>query len=812
MRYIRPVILLVCCYIIFYFLNFRQGKLPPLGKFCNPFFGFWQNNNSTDVLPDIIRSKNIQDSVVVHWDERHVPHVFALNAHDLYFTQGFITARDRLWQMEFQVAAIAGRLAAIVGGDLLDQDLFFRRCGIIYAAENALKEILTDPETRLIIEAYTDGVNDFIQTINSRNLPLEYKLLDYHPEPWTFLKSALLSEFMAWNLTAFDISELILTRARAVFGQDVVDELYPVVPPFTDPIIPRQVPWPFRSVSTPEKPTTDFVPMVDGLIELTAASWPRGSNNWAIAPRKTATGYPILCNDFHLPLYLPCMWYEIQLVTPDMNVYGVSLPGAPLVMVGFNEYVAWGATNAMTDVIDWYEIEFKNEIKSAYLHDSMWLPTRKRIEEIKVRNRKVIIDTVVYTHHGPVVYNWEETPFSEVIPKGSAMRWVGHDPSNELKVFLKLNRARNCEECREAITHYDCPGLNFAFACIDGDIALWHTGKFPIRWPGQGRYINDGRNSAYDWHAWIPREHLPHVLNPIRGFVSSANQYPVDARYPYYLGGSYWSFDRGTRINERLSGMRNITPDSMVVLQNDVIDMLAGKILPFLLANLDDRKLMLQERINYEELRSWDYDFRVDLIAPTIFTYWWKEISDMIWMDEMHTVDGNFPLPRSDVTISLMLNRPNSKYFDASDTPGREQLKDIIVKSFHSASNKLFEDFGSYGDSWRWGKARKTDIEHLAQIRGLGRMGLTKAGSGYTINVNHSTLLGRTWRMVIALGSEIEGWGIYPGGQSGNPGSKFYDNFIDDWLSDKVYEFLYLKSADTKNKRLIARTILRSSS
>ena len=798
--------------MVFYFLNFRQGKIPPLGKFCNPFAGFWQNNYSTDVLPYIIRVGNLQDSVVVHWDDRHVPHVFAQNAYDLYFTQGYITAWDRLWQMEFQVAVTAGRLAAIVGGDLLDQDLYFRRCGMTYAAERALKEILADPETRLIIEAYADGVNAFIQRINPRNLPLEYKLLDYHPEPWTFLKSALLSKFMAWNLTAFDISENMLTRARAVFGQGVIDDLYPVVPPFTDPIIPRQVRWPFRSINIPEKPTTDFVPATDSLAELASASRLRGSNNWAIAPQKTATGHPIVCADFHLPLYLPCMWYEIQLATPDMNVYGASLPGVPLVMVGFNEYVAWGATNAMTDVIDWYEIEFKDDVKSAYLHDSMWLPTRKRIEEIRVRNSEAVIDTVIYTHHGPVVYDWDEKPYSKVIPRGCAMRWAGHDPSNELKTFLELNHARDYEDCREAIANYDCPGLNFAFASVDGDVALWHTGKFPIRWPGQGRYINDGRNSAYDWHAWIPREHLPHVLNPVRGYVSSANQYPVDERYPYYLGGSYWSFDRGARINERLSAMSSITHENMIELQNDVVDISARKILPFLLANIDEEKLMLQERTNYEELESWNYDFRIDLIAPTIFTYWWREISNMIWIDEMHTAHGDFPLPRSDVTISLLLNNPDSEYFDVNDTPGREQLRDIVVKSFHSASNKLFEDLGSYGDNWRWGNASKIGIEHLAQIRGLGRMGLIKAGNGFTINVKHSSSLGRSWRMVVSLGSEMQGWGIYPGGQSGNPGSKFYDNFVDDWLADRVYEFLYLKSADTKHDRLTAHMILRSGS
>ncbi|KPL14620.1 hypothetical protein AMJ74_03045, partial [candidate division WOR_3 bacterium SM1_77] len=164
----------------------------------------------------------------------------------------------RTFLLEFQADIIAGQLAEIVGVDFLDYDLFFRRCGITHAAENALREILADPDTRLILEAYTDGVNAYIRNIGKRDLPLEYKILDYRPEPWTFLKSALIAKFMAWNLTAFDIPELMLTRARMVFGEEVVDELYPNIPPFNEPVIPRRTRWRFQPSAIPEKPKPDF--------------------------------------------------------------------------------------------------------------------------------------------------------------------------------------------------------------------------------------------------------------------------------------------------------------------------------------------------------------------------------------------------------------------------------------------------------------------------------------------------------------------------------------------------------------------------
>jgi penicillin amidase len=808
-RYLKASCLLVLSLVVLYVLNFRHGTVPPLGKVLNPFAGFWLNGTRMDAMPRFIRMRNVRDSVVVIWDDRRVPHIFAQNAYDLYFMQGFITARDRLWQMEFQADIIAGRLAGIVGVDFLDYDLFYRRCGIIYAAENALREILADPETRLILEAYTDGVNEYIGNLGAKDRPLEYKILDYRPEPWTFLKSALIAKFMAWNLTAFDIPELTLTHARGILGERVVDELYPNVPPFNDPVIPRHTRWTFQPSAIPEKPETDFLPVLDsGRAHAMVLTAP-GSNNWAVASGKTQSGYPILCNDFHLPMYLPCMWYEIQLVNPEMNVYGASLPGAPLVTVGFNEHVAWGATNAMTDVIDWYDIEFKDETRSAYLHDSTWLPTRKRIEEIKIRDGRTIIDTVVYTHHGPVVYGHHEERYDARIPQGSAMRWVGHDASNEFKFFLELNRAQDYNDCREAIATYDCPGLNIVFAVGTGDIAIWHAGKFPVRWPGQGRYINDGRNSQYDWQEWIPKEQLPHIDNPTRGFVSSANQYPVDERYPYYLNGSYWSFDRGARINERLSVMNSVTIDSMINLQNDVTDILARRILPFLLASIDKQRLLLQERRSYEVLEAWDYEFRVDLIAPTIFTYWWNEISAMIWNDEMERHGNMLAVPRSDVTVSLMLDHPNNRFFNADNKRGQDRIREIVIRAFHSASNRLFEDLGSYGDNWQWGRARTVDIVHLARIGGLGRMNLVKPGSAHTINIKHSIPLGRSWRMVVSLGPEVKGFGIYPGGQSGNPGSRFYDDFIEDWRADKLYDFLYFKSAEVKHDRVIGRTVIR---
>jgi penicillin amidase len=254
--------------------------------------------------------------------------------------------------------------------------------------------------------------------------------------------------------------------------------------------------------------------------------------------------------------------------------------------------------------------------------------------------------------------------------------------------------------------------------------------------------------------------------------------------------------------------MHGITVENMIGLQNDVLDLSAQMILSLLLANLDAQTLILQERESYDELKSWNCECRADQIAPTIFAYWWEDLMSLIWSDDLHTAYGDLALPRADATIALILSNPSSPYFDIKDTPVHEGLKDLIVRSFHSANNRLFADLGRFGENWQWGSARPISILHLGQIRGMDRRNLFKGGSQFTVNVKHP-LIGRSWRMVIALGPQMKGWGIYPGGQSGNPGSRFYDNFIDDWLLDRTYELVFLESPMDENERLIGHTVMR---
>lgn len=806
MRWLKPIFGILLMLAVFLLLNFRQQQIPPLGKFLNPFAGFWQNNTAQDELPTHLFLPGLQDTVHVLWDDRRVPHIFAENEPDLYFAQGYLTARDRLWQMEFQTHAAAGRLAEIVGARGLEHDRFRRRLGMVYAAENALAAMRADSATWQAAAAYARGVNAWISNLPLRHLPLEYKILDYRPEAWTVMKSALLLKLMAWRLTSRN-EEVVMSRTAAALGDSLTRLLHPGYPPFMEPIVPAETQWQFVPAAVPQ-PGHEFkyVPPADA--SLSAALPARGSNNWAVAGSRTASGYPILCNDPHLTLNLPAIWYEVQLAAPTVNVYGVSLPGAPAVVIGFNQQVAWGVTNAESDVMDWYHIVFQDSTRQAYFHDGAWRPTAWRVEEIKIRGGAVVRDSIPFTHHGPVAYRASEKPFTSDMPRDAALRWLAHDASNELATFLKLNRSRNYSDFLAALEHYACPAQNFAFADSAGTIALWHHGRFPLRWPEQGRTVSDGSDRAYDWPGWIARAHLPHTVNPGRGFVSSANQNPVADTYPYYLGGEYAAFERGARINSQLAAMTHLRPEDMQALQNDVVDLHAATVLPALLAQLPPTGLTPEQAQARAELEQWNYEFQADQVAPAIFAQWWRALQELIWEDEWPNSAGGLKRPRRDVTVDLILREPQSPYFDRRNTAARETLPDLAWLALQSAVRQLGEKFGPVGPAWQWGQTRGTDLRHLADIPGLGRLGLRSSGNYTCVNAITNTT-GPSWRMIAALGPQPQAWVIYPGGQSGNPGSQFYDNFVDDWLAGKSYAALYLKSHLQTDDRLIGRTILR---
>ncbi len=784
---------------------------PPLGRFLNPFVGFWQNCDPHDPTgSQVLRHPALRAEGRIQFDERLVPHLFASNDHDLYFLQGYITARLRLWQMETQVRAAGGRLAEVLGPKLLPLDRFNRRIGMRTAAETALRHMESDSASSAVLAAYCAGINAWIDELKPANYPFEYKLLDYAPEPWTPLQTALLLKYMAWDLTG-RTQDAELTRVYGRYGRAVADDLFPNIPPLTDPVIPAGTPWNFKGLPLPKAPFRLLVS--DSSFLACDSLWQNkpdagnGSNNWAVGADRSATGYPLLANDPHLGLTLPSIWFEVQLVAPGINVYGVSLPGAPGVIIGYTPQLAWGVTNHGVDVLDWYRIHYTDAGRSEYLWGSEQRPVRTVVETLHVRGAETIFDTVRYTHHGPVVYESAEEGQRSFVPVGHALRWMAHEPSNELLAFYRLNRAQNYDEFQAALQLYDCPAQNFVYADTRKTIALHCTGRVPLRWPEQSRYLLDGSDPRADWQGYIPREHLPHVKNPPRGFVSSANQYPVDSTYPYPWPGFYASFERGRRINRRLDSLHSATVDSLRRLQLDEQNLLARSVLPALLKHTRREPLEPELRGWLAQLEGWNQRNAATSTAATRFHLWWHFIETGIW-------DDDFPpplYPRPDAVRTALLIRQDtaSRWYDDRSTPQRERLPQVLARALVQARDSL-RRFSADSSQWAWGRFKGSYIPHLtrsASLRSFGRFDLNVGGGRDQINAMDVTH-GPSWRMVVSLGPYVRGYGIYPGGQSGHPASRWYDAFVDRWAAGELDELLLLSQPAPSESRFLVGELL----
>lgn len=806
MKMLKALFSFSAAFILIFVLNVKWGQLPPLGKFFDPFHGFWSNAEISQFRDNLLLHLNgLHAPVRVRFDDRGVPHIFAENEHDLYFAQGFVAARDRLWQMEFQTHAAAGRLSEILGNislgaiTTLDYDLHQRRIGMTYGARNTLATIENDSLMSNVLAAHAAGVNAYIQSLSPRDYPLEYKIMDYAPEPWTAYKTCLFLKLMSWTLAGRS-SDLQMSNTLAKFGPEIVADLFPDYPQNMEPVIPTGTPWSFQPLPL-RKPAGNFSPRAAQGITPFEPGPHSGSNNWAVSGKKTASGFPILANDPHLDLRMPSIWYEVQLVAPGVNVYGVSFPAAPGVIIGFNAKIAWGVTNSAADVMDWYEIKFKDENLREYFHDGQWKPTKRVLEEIKIRNGNTVTDTVIFTHHGPVPLRTGQTGISRQVPPLHALRWLAHDGSgNELLTFYRLNRAGNYEDFVEALKSYACPAQNFVFA-DEKDIAIWHNGYFPAKWPGQGKYIGDGSDPRYDWSEWIPHQQKPHIKNPKREFVSSANQNAADPDYPYYLGWDFAPYYRGARINEWLRSTGDIRPEDFRIMQLDNKNLKAEAVLPSLLTVLAKQELTAPQNKCLEELQHWDYFSDADKIAPSIFSVWWEKLYNGIWKDEFG--DENLYWPSSDRTASLLAEEPEATWYDDVTTIEVENRDELILRTFKMTISELTEKYGPMNEKWQWGVHKSTDILHAARIPGFGKMDLNVGGDLAIINATGKHE-GPSWRMVVALGPDVQGWGIYPGGQSGNPGSKRYDDFVDAWAAGELADLLFLKSATEQNVRLVA--------
>ena len=801
MRIVPFLISAVITAVLVLLFNTKLLLPAPLGKLLAPQQGLWQNAEPDDQnFSEDLKFPQLKGKASVYFDERLVPHIFAEQESDVYFVQGYIHAKFRLWQMELQTFAAGGRVSEIIGEKGLEHDREFRRLGMVYAAEIAEQEVNKDPEIKAECDAYTAGVNAYISSLTESTLPVEYKLIGYKPELWTNLKTSLFLKYMSYDLAAHE-NDFEMTNAKSFFSADDFTKLFPAIQDSLDPIIPKGTPFAAQKIFPVAPANADSVYFNKKDMAVTEEHKPdknNGSNNWAVSGSKTKSGAPILCNDPHLGLNLPSLWFEMQLSTPTFNAYGASFPGAPSVIIGFNDSCAFGFTNGGRDVRDYYEIQFKDDSRREYLFNGTYHATTFRIDTIKIKDKPTFIDSVAYVQLGkytcPVMYDKTFSGGRNANNKYYAVHWTAHDPSNELKIFTMLDKAKNYADYSAAVVNLHTPGQNCAFACKSGDIAIRTQGDWPAKWKGQGDFVMPGTDSSYLWQGMIPQDEVPFQYNPERGFVSSANQKPVDETYPYYIGRSYPPY-RGIIINRKLKAMNNITPQDMMTLQTDNYDVFAETVMPLFLKNIKQNNLSDEEKKYFDILKNWNLRDEVGSNGPTVFEILWDKFTATVFDDEYAKAPKVIMHPFESSVAEAILKDSAYKFLDDITTPQKETLADDATAAFKNAVKDLIT---IQADSkLNWDKYQAPGINHLAKLAPFSRLNLPAPGGEHAINATKPTH-GPSWRMVVSLTAKTEAFGVYPGGQSGNPGSKYYDNFVDEWVAGKYYP-LWMMTKEEQN-------------
>jgi penicillin G amidase len=802
MKYAAFIVSLALLAGVIFVLGTNKVLPVPLGSFLSVQEGVWQNAEPIEQnFSGEFQFPELRAKTEVHLDERLVPHIFAENENDAYFVQGYLHAKFRLWQMEFQTHAAAGRISELVGDKAVQFDKNQRRIGMVYAAENALAEMEKDEATKSALDAYTSGINAYIQKLNKSQLPIEYKLLGYAPEKWNNLKSALFIKQMTNTLAGYD-RDFEFTNALKILGEENFRMLYTDLPDSLYPVIAKGTPYkkPENTLEPPADAAQAYYKRGD-TVHFTEDYKPdpsNGSNNWAVSGSRTQSGKPILANDPHLNLTLPSIWYEVQIQTPTFNSYGVSFPGIPGVVIGFNDSIAFGFTNAGRDVKDYYEIQFKDESKGEYLFNNTWIKTNRRIEEIKVKDGVTVTDTIAYTVFGPVTY---DKSFKTVLTseKAYALRWVAHDSSNVLKMWMLLNRAKNYNDYLDAIAFFNVPGQNMIFASKSGDIALWQQANFPLRWKDQGLFVMPGKDSSYMWKGYIPKDENPHSYNPVEGYVSSANQRAADSTYPYFIPGSYEVY-RAITINRRLADMNGVTSDDMKKLQNYNFNVFAEQARPLLLKFVD-RSLLSSAEANYVKIiEEWNLMNDPFEKGPLCFTAWWDSLQNCVFNDDL--LRDKIPVikPEKFILLEALIRDTAFRFIDNQLTPEKETLSMQVTAAIKKAAVQL--DSLQKEGKLEWGKYKNTTVYHLLKNNALplARTGLIMGGGHGIVNATQHDH-GPSWKMVIELTTPTQAHGVYPGGQSGNPGSFYYDNFVDTWSRGEYYtlQFISYEEKDTVN-------------
>jgi penicillin amidase len=629
---------------------------------------------------------------------------------------------------------------------------------------------------------------------------------------------------------AYITTETDRAAAASRVGMRAADALFPDDGPIVEPIQPngqKAARYDFHPIPAPGAPDTSaalIVAATDAFMpsrQLAMANPddpPRSmaSNNWAVAPSRSSTGHALLAGDPHLDLTLPSIWYEAHLVVNNaLDVYGVTIPGSPSIVIGFNRDAAWTFTNTGADVLDYYAERVDNESHpTKYQVDGTWRPIEQRIERyLGTRGETIATDTLYFSHRGPM---------RRVNGRWLAMRWTVLEAGRELDGFYGASHATSAMAIEDAMAKsYFAPAQNMLAADRGGHIAIRSTGHYPVRpGDGKGNVVRDGSTSASDWVGYLPVAQYPQGFDPAQGYLASANQQPIDPRATKsWWGGSYDPW-RALRINTLLRADSGMTAQKMRDFQTDPGSERANIFAPAFLLAADRVLARGQPGVNHEVLAQarrllgeWDRRYTKDNRRAVLFEEAMRTLPGRTW-DELATEPGGtrrVATPSSAVLTELLADSA-SVWWDDHSTQQVETRDDILAASLAAA---LLTTRGRYGDpssdNWRWDHIRFANANHLLRLPALSAMNLpVQGGTGTLSPSSGSGTHGSSWRMVVELGPELQAWSTYPGGQSGNPVSPRYRDRIPLWVNGELepVHFPHSNDALTAAQRSAQLTLL----
>lgn len=769
----------------------------------------------TNSLPKISGSITLEvlnRPVKVYRDEYGIPHIFAENERDLFIASGYITAQDRLWQMDLNRRVASGRLSEIFGEATIESDKFIRTWGFARTAKEIVN--ILSPESRMALEAYVEGVNTYIASHQDR-LPIAFTRLKYNPEKWKIEDSIAYIRLMAWKLSFSWYVDLVLGQLVEKLGEEKAQEIFPDFPKQGPYIISTDV-VPFWT-ETQQFVNTGLA--VRNFLGIHGAHL--GSNSWVVSGEKSTCGKPLLANDPHLELTTPSVWYEMHLSGGDINVSGVALPGVPGMVIGHNQYIAWGLTNGMVDDVDFYVEKLNPEDSLQYLYLGKWKDVKVVEEEIAVKNANPILVEIYTTQNGPIISNIH--PLLKGDGTVVSMHWVGQLPSDEMAAYLKLHKSKSWEEFTEALQTFKVPAQNFIFASIDGDIGYYLAGAIPIRKNTIGILPHKGWLKSGQWIGEVPFEKLPHILNPPENYIVTANNKIVDERYPYYITNLWEPPSRAARIHQLLSEKEKFSIEDFKSMQTDVVSVHAQRILPLLLSAV---KTKLNSTDNdslqtlYDLIKYWDCRETTESIATSIFHAFFLKLTENTLKDEMGDFLYNNYIRLGNVpnrVIAALLEAGNSEWFDNIDTAIVETREDIIAKSLLDAGEMLKSLAGENISHWAWGEIHKLTMAHHLGIKKpldiifnlgpfpRGGSTMTINNAEYQFNRPFRSVLGASTRQLVDFCDINNSLSVITTGQSGQRMSDHYKDQTPLWLTGNYHSMVMdsTKIVETAEELLI---------